>query len=126
MILFPLAYQHRQKPESIYAKQYTESGALGEIYYANCLATHSLDLTLYLMNNYEPEMVVGKTHKNQPKVKKEHTMNYSVADFKTDKFLKLEKQDAKMGGVIERLIDFEKKNQIYNKSLWARFVDVFT
>ena len=27
------------------------------------IATHSLDLTLYLMNNYEPEMVVGKTHK---------------------------------------------------------------
>ncbi|MBR6790836.1 MAG: Gfo/Idh/MocA family oxidoreductase, partial [Oscillospiraceae bacterium] len=83
-----IGYQHRQKPESIYAKQYIDSGALGEIYYANCLAirrrgtpnwgvfldeeaqgggpiidiaTHSLDLTLYLMNNYEPEMVVGKT-----------------------------------------------------------------
>jgi predicted dehydrogenase len=27
------------------------------------IATHSLDLTLYLMNNYEPEMVVGRTHK---------------------------------------------------------------
>ena len=85
-----IGYQHRQKPETIYAKQYIDSGALGEIYYANCLATrrrgtpnwgvfldeeaqgggpiidiatHSLDLTLYLMNNYEPEMVVGKTHK---------------------------------------------------------------
>ena len=85
-----IGYQHRQKPQSIFAKQYIDSGALGEIYYANCLATrrrgtpnwgvfldaeaqgggpiidiatHSLDLTLYLMNNYEPEMVVGKTHK---------------------------------------------------------------
>lgn len=85
-----IGYQHRQKAESIFAKEYIESGALGEIYYANCLAvrrrgtpnwgvflneeeqgggpiidiaTHSLDLTLYLMNNYEPEMVVGKTHK---------------------------------------------------------------
>ena len=85
-----IGYQHRQKPQSIYAKRYIESGALGEIYYANCyairrrgtpnwgvfldaeaqgggpiidIATHSLDLTLYLMNNYEPEMVVGKTHK---------------------------------------------------------------
>ena len=85
-----IGYQHRQKPQSIYAKQYIDTGALGEIYYANCLAirrrgtpnwgvflneeeqgggpiidiaTHSLDLTLYLMNNYEPEMVVGKTHK---------------------------------------------------------------
>lgn len=85
-----IGYQHRQKAESQYAKAYIDKGALGEIYYANCLATrrrgtpnwgvfldedaqgggpiidiatHSLDLTLYLMNNYEPEMVVGKTHK---------------------------------------------------------------
>jgi predicted dehydrogenase len=27
------------------------------------IATHSLDMTLYLMNNYEPEVVIGKTHK---------------------------------------------------------------
>ena len=85
-----IGYQHRMKPQARFAKEYIESGALGEIYYANCLAirrrgtpnwgvfldaeaqgggpiidiaTHSLDLTLYLMNNYEPEMVVGKTHK---------------------------------------------------------------
>ena len=85
-----IGYQHRQKPESIFAKQVIDSGELGEIYYANCLAirrrgtpnwgvflneeeqgggpiidiaTHSLDLTLYLMNNYEPELVIGKTHK---------------------------------------------------------------
>lgn len=85
-----IGYQHRQKPQSIYAKQYIETQALGEIYYANCLATrrrgtpnwgvflneeeqgggpiidiatHSLDLTLYLMNNYEPRVVLGKTHK---------------------------------------------------------------
>ena len=85
-----IGYQHRMKPQAQYAKEYIESGALGEIYYANCyairrratpnwgvfldaeaqgggpiidIATHSLDLTLYLMNNYEPEMVVGKTHK---------------------------------------------------------------
>ena len=85
-----IGYQHRQKPESIFAKKVIDSGDLGEIYYANCLAirrrgtpnwgvflneeeqgggpiidiaTHSLDLTLYLMNNYEPELVIGKTHK---------------------------------------------------------------
>ena len=85
-----IGYQHRQKAQSIYAKEYIDTGALGEIYYANCLAirrrgtpnwgvflneeeqgggpvidiaTHSLDLTLYLMNNYEPKMVLGKTHK---------------------------------------------------------------
>lgn len=85
-----IGYQHRHKPESIYAKQFIDDGRLGEIYYAKCyalrrrgtpnwgvflneeeqgggpvidIATHSLDLTLYLMNNYEPQMVVGRTHK---------------------------------------------------------------
>ncbi len=85
-----IGYQHRHKAESIYAKQFIEDGGIGEIYYAKCMAvrrrgtpnwgvflnkeeqgggpvidiaTHSLDLCLYLMNNYEPEMVVGKTHK---------------------------------------------------------------
>ncbi len=85
-----IGYQHRQKAQSSYAKKYIDTGALGEIYYANCyairrrgtpnwgvflneyeqgggpiidIATHSLDLTLYLMNNYQPAMVFGKTHK---------------------------------------------------------------
>ena len=85
-----IGYQHRHKTASQYAKQYIDRGDLGEIYYANCyairrrgtpnwgvflndyeqgggpiidIATHSLDLTLYLMNNYEPAMVLGKTHK---------------------------------------------------------------
>ena len=85
-----VGYQHRQKPEAICAKKMIENGELGEIYYAKAyatrrratpnwgvflnseeqgggpvidIATHSLDLTLYLMNNYEPKMVIGKTHK---------------------------------------------------------------
>ena len=86
-----IGYQHRHKAASQYAKQMIDRGDLGEIYYANCyairrrgtpnwgvflneyeqgggpiidIATHSLDLTLYLMNNYEPAMVLGKTHKS--------------------------------------------------------------
>ncbi len=85
-----IGYQHRHKVAAQVAKEYIEKGELGEIYYANCyalrrrgtpnwgvflneeeqgggpiidIATHSLDLTLYLMNNYEPQMVMGKTHK---------------------------------------------------------------
>ena len=85
-----IGYQHRQKPQSQFAKTIIDNGELGEIYYANCLATrrrgtpnwgvflneeeqgggpiidiatHSLDLTLALMNNYEPSVVLGKTHK---------------------------------------------------------------
>ena len=85
-----IGYQHRHKAASNYAKKYIDTGAVGDIYYAKCyairrrgtpnwgvflneyeqgggpvidIATHSLDLTLYLMNNYEPAMVLGKTHK---------------------------------------------------------------
>ncbi len=85
-----IGYQHRQKASAQYSKQYIDQGSMGEIYYANCyairrrgtpnwgvflneyeqgggpiidIATHSLDLTLYLMNNYEPAAVFGKTLK---------------------------------------------------------------
>ena len=88
-----IGYQHRHKPSTNYLKAVIERGDLGEIYYAQALAvrrrgtpnwgvflneyeqgggplidigTHSLDVTLYLMNNYEPKMVVGKTFKKLP------------------------------------------------------------
>ena len=85
-----IGYQHRHKAEARYVKEVVERGDLGDIYYAHAYAirrrgtpnwgvflneyeqgggplidigTHSLDLTLYLMNNYEPKMVVGTTYK---------------------------------------------------------------
>ena len=85
-----IGYQHRHKPESQYVKACIERGDLGEIFYSKALAirrrgtpnwgvflneyeqgggplidigTHSLDLTLYLMNNYKPRMVVGTKYK---------------------------------------------------------------
>ena len=75
---------------SLYMKQICENGDLGEIYYARAQAirrravptwgvfldaekqgggplidigTHALDLTLYMMDNYEPEMVVGTSYR---------------------------------------------------------------
>jgi len=53
-------------------------------------------------------------------------MTYSKANYKTDKFLKLGSQNSKMGGILDKLIAFEKENQIYNETLWGRFIEIFT
>ena len=85
-----VGYQNRNRPESRELKKIMEAGTLGEVYYAKALAirrramptwgvfldeyeqgggplidigTHALDLTLYMMDNYEPRMVVGTKYK---------------------------------------------------------------
>ncbi|MDR1465808.1 MAG: Gfo/Idh/MocA family oxidoreductase [Oscillospiraceae bacterium] len=85
-----IGYQGRWRPDSLYLKEVAENGDLGEIYYAKAVAlrrravptwgvflneyeqgggplidigTHSLDLTLWIMNNYKPKMVVGTSYK---------------------------------------------------------------
>jgi predicted dehydrogenase len=81
-----IGYQNRYRPDSQYLKQLCEDGDFGDIYYAKALAirrravptwgvfldlekqgggplidigTHSLDLTLWLMDNYKPYSVTG-------------------------------------------------------------------
>ena len=88
-----IGYQNRQSAEADYLKKAVDRGDLGEIYFAEALAvrrrgtptwgvflneeeqgggplidigTHSLDLTLFMMNNYKPHMVVGTTYKKLP------------------------------------------------------------
>ncbi|HHV55579.1 MAG TPA: Gfo/Idh/MocA family oxidoreductase [Firmicutes bacterium] len=83
-----IGYQNRYRADSTYLKKVVEAGELGEIYFAKALAirrravptwgvfldeekqgggplidigTHALDLTLWLMNNYEWESVMGST-----------------------------------------------------------------
>ena len=84
-----IGYQNRFRPDSLYLKKLCENGDLGEIYYARAVAvrrravptwgvfldgekqgggplidigTHALDLTLWMMDNYEPEMVTGTVY----------------------------------------------------------------
>ena len=83
-----IGYQNRQTPHALYLKKEAEDGTFGDIYYAKALAvrrravptwgvflneeeqgggplidigTHSLDLTLWIMNNYKPKYCVGTT-----------------------------------------------------------------
>jgi predicted dehydrogenase len=85
-----IGYQSRHRADSSYLKKVVDAGELGEIYFAKALAvrrravptwgvflneeeqgggplidigTHALDLTLWLMNNYEWESVMGSTFK---------------------------------------------------------------
>lgn len=85
-----IGYQNRFRPECLYLKKCCENGELGDIYYARAQAirrravptwgvfldaekqgggplidigTHALDLTLWCMDNYEPEMVVGTVYR---------------------------------------------------------------
>lgn len=84
--LLTIGYQYRHFPVNQVAKAVVDEDLLGDVYYAEAtylryrgvptwgvftdkskqgggplidIGTHALDLTLYLMNNYEPEYVVG-------------------------------------------------------------------
>ncbi len=86
--LLTIGYQSRYRADSQYIKASCEAGELGEIYYAKAhavrrravptwgvfldaekqgggplidIGTHALDLTLWMMDNYEPESVTGST-----------------------------------------------------------------
>lgn len=83
-----IGYQNRFRPDSMYLKKLADKDYFGEVYYAEAIAirrravptwgvfidqqkqgggplidigTHALDLTLFMMNNYEPAYCVGKT-----------------------------------------------------------------
>lgn len=85
-----IGYQSRFRKDSKYLKRSCENGELGEIYYAKAhairrravptwgvflneyeqgggplidIGTHALDLTLWMMDNYKPKMVVGSVYK---------------------------------------------------------------
>ena len=87
--LLTIGYQNRQTPGALYLKQEAMNGTFGDIYYAKALAlrrravptwgvflneyeqgggplidiaTHALDLTLWMMDNYSPKCCLGTTY----------------------------------------------------------------
>ncbi|NRT78790.1 Gfo/Idh/MocA family protein [Clostridium beijerinckii] len=87
--ILTIGYQNRYRADSKYLKAACENGDLGEIYYAKGhairrravptwgvflnedeqgggplidIGTHALDLTLWMMDNYEPECVLGSVY----------------------------------------------------------------
>ena len=88
--ILTIGYQNRYRSDSTYLKRTCENGDLGEIYYAKGhalrrravptwgvflneeeqgggplidIGTHALDLTLWMMDNYEPDTVMGSVYK---------------------------------------------------------------
>lgn len=88
--MLTIGYQNRFRPDSLYLKKCCEAGDLGEVYYARAhairrravptwgvfldeeaqgggplidIGTHALDLTLWEMNNYEVESVMGSVYR---------------------------------------------------------------
>lgn len=88
--ILTIGYQNRYREDSTYLKRACENGELGDIYYARAhairrravptwgvflneeeqgggplidIGTHALDLTLWMMDNYEPMMAVGSVYK---------------------------------------------------------------
>jgi len=87
--LLTIGYQYRCNPAPLFLKQMCQKGELGEIYYAKAhgvrrrgvptwgvfldkeiqgggplidIGTHALDMTLWLMDNYSPKIVVGSVY----------------------------------------------------------------
>lgn len=88
--ILTIGYQNRYRGDSTYLKRACENGDLGEIYYARAhairrravptwgvflneeeqgggplidIGTHALDLTLWMMDNYEPVSVTGSVYR---------------------------------------------------------------
>ena len=130
-----IAYQNRFRPDSMYLKTECDAGKLGEIYYAKAhalrrravptwgvflneyeqgggplidIGTHALDLTLWMMNNYQPKMVVGSVYK---KLNQQRNTGNAWGDWNVDEFTV---EDSAFGFVV-----MENGATIVLESSWA-------
>ncbi len=133
--ILTIGYQNRFRKDSLYLKGLCEEDEFGEIYYAEATAirrravptwgvfideekqgggplidigTHALDLTLFMMNNYEPAYCVGKTYH---KLNKQTGTGNAWGDWDTERFTA---EDAAFGFVVM------KNGALINlRSAWA-------
>ena len=135
-----VGYQTRFRTDSLYLKELCEEGRFGHIYYAEATAirrrsvptwgvfideekqgggplidigTHTLDLTLYMMDNYEPAYCVGKTFHM---LNKQTETGNSWGDWDTERFTA---EDSAFGFIVM------KNGAVINlRSSWAlNYVD---
>lgn len=130
-----IGYQNRFRPDSLYLKKVADEGMFGDVYYAEAIAirrravptwgvfidkekqgggplidigTHALDLTLFMMNNYEPAYCVGKTFH---KLNAQRDTGNAWGDWDVEKFTA---EDSAFGFVV-----MKNGAVIYLKSSWA-------
>lgn len=133
--LLSVGYQNRYRPDSLYLKSECENGVLGDIYYAKARAlrrravptwgvfikeyeqgggslidigTHSLDLTLWMMDNYKPKYCVGSSFHA---LNKQKNTGNAWGDWDTEKFTA---EDSAFGFVV-----MENGATIIVESSWA-------
>lgn len=133
--ILTIGYQNRFRMDSQYLKEECTEGTLGEIYYARAKAirrravptwgvflneyeqgggplidigTHALDLTLWMMNNYQPKYVVGTTyHKLNQNLNQGNTFgDWNPEEFKVE--------DSAFGFIV-----MENGATIFLESSWA-------
>ena len=133
--ILTIGYQYRYRPDSDYLKTLCEAGEFGDIYFAKAhairrravptwgvflnkeeqgggplidIGTHALDLTLWMMNNYKPKMVVGSVFYKLGKQK--NTAN-AWGDWDTEKF---DVEDSAFGYIV-----MENGATVILESSWA-------
>lgn len=130
-----IGYQNRFRKDTIYLKKLVDRGDLGEIYFAKAhairrravptwgvftneyeqgggslidIGTHALDLTLYMMDNYKPKVVLGSAFKKLGKMK---NSGNAWGDWDTENFTV---EDSAFGYII-----MEDGSAIMLESSWA-------
>lgn len=133
--ILTIGYQNRYRADAVYLKRACKNGDLGEIYYAKAhairrravptwgvflneeeqgggplidIGTHALDLTLYMMDNYEPECVMGSVYK---KLGQQTETANAWGDWDRDKFTV---EDSAFG-----FIKMKNGATIYLEAAWA-------